>query len=223
MEEFLDYDIKGKDINTLINEYMAFIIKTVSHVTGRYVCIDNDEEFSIGLLAFKEAVDKYSDERGAFPSFARLVISSRIKNHLVKENKHNKVESLEKLNESGINIDDIHKTPLESSDYLSIEISELKNELSKFGFSFEDLVDESPKHEDTRKRAISISEDINEDINLKTIMYEKRRLPIKRVSLKCSVSEKIIKTSKKFIISVVVILDKNFRNLKLWVRGWEYV
>ena len=97
MEEFLDYDIKGKDINTLINKYMAFIIKTVSSVTGRYVCIDNDEEFSIGLLAFKEAVDKYSDDRGAFPSFARLVISSRIKNHLVKENKHNKVESLEKL------------------------------------------------------------------------------------------------------------------------------
>ena len=71
----------------------------------------------------------------------------------------------------------------------------------------------------TRKRAISISEDINEDIDLKNTMYEKRRLPIKRVSLKCSVSEKIIKTSKKFIISVVVILDKNFRNLKLWVRG----
>ena len=56
-------------------------------------------------------------------------------------------------------------------------------------------------------------------IDLKNTMYEKRRLPIKRVSLKCSVSEKIIKTSKKFIISVVVILDKNFRNLKLWVRG----
>ena len=219
MEEFLDDDIKGKDINILIKEYMAFIIKTVSSVTGRYVCIDNDEEFSIGLLAFKEAVDKYSDDRGAFHSFARLVISSRIKNHLVKENKHNKVESLEKLNESGINIDDIHKTPLESSDYLSIEISELQNELNKFGFSFEDLVEEAPKHDDTRKRAISISEDINNDIDLKNIMYEKRRLPIKRVSLKCSVSEKIIKTSKKFIISVVVILDKNFRNLKLWVRG----
>ena len=43
-------------------------------------------------------------------------------------------------------------------------------------------------------------EDINEDIDLKNTMYEKRRLPIKRVSLKCSVSEKIIKTSKKFII-----------------------
>ena len=63
MEEFLDDDIKGKDINILIKEYMAFIIKTVSHVTGRYVCIDNDEEFSIGLLAFKEAVDleEYKD------------------------------------------------------------------------------------------------------------------------------------------------------------------
>ena len=49
-------------------------------------------------------------------------------------------------------------------------------------------------------------------------MYEKRRLPIKQISVKFSVTEKVIKRSKKFIISVVIIIDKNFRNLRLWIK-----
>ncbi|MBM6819725.1 MAG: RNA polymerase subunit sigma [Clostridium sp.] len=211
-------DINGKDINILIDNYMPLIIKTVSSITGRYVSVKNDDEFSIALMAFKEAVDKYDENKGIFSSFAKLVISSRVKNHLVRENKHNKVESIEELSESGINIEDIYHTEIEGSDEISIEISKLKDEINKFGFSFEDLVEEAPKHDDTRKRAISISEKVNDEVILKNFMYEKRRLPIKQISLKFSVTEKILKRSKRFIISVVIILDKNFRNLKLWVR-----
>lgn len=197
---------------------MPLIIKTVSSITGRYVSVKNDDEFSIALMAFKEAVDKYDENKGIFSSFAKLVISSRVKNHLVRENKHNKVESIEELSESGINIEDIYHTEIEGSDEISIEISKLKDEINKFGFSFEDLVEDAPKHDDTRKRAISISEKVNDEVILKNFMYEKRRLPIKQISLKFSVTEKILKRSKRFIISVVIILDKNFRNLKLWVR-----
>lgn len=65
---------------------MPLIIKTVSSITGRYVSVKNDDEFSIALMAFKEAVDKYYENKGIFSSFAKLVISSRVKNHLVREN-----------------------------------------------------------------------------------------------------------------------------------------
>lgn len=221
MEGFLDDNIKsisGKDINSLINEYMPLIIKTVSSITGRYVSVKNDDEFSIALIAFKEAIEKFDEEKGSFSSFAKLVISSRIKNYLTKENKHNKVDSIEELSENGINIENVYHTSVESNDELAVEINKLKDEINKFGFSFEDLVEESPKHEDTRKRAIFISEQVNDEVLLKSFMYEKRRLPIKQISLKFSVTEKIIKRSKRFIISVVIILDKNFRNLKLWIR-----
>lgn len=226
MEGFLDDNIKsisGKDINSLINEYMPLIIKTVSSITGRYVSVKNDDEFSIALIAFKEAIDKFDEEKGSFSAFAKLVISSRIKNYLIKENKHNKVDSIEELSENGINVENVYHTPIESNDELAVEINKLKGEINKFGFSFEDLVEESPKHEDTRKRAIFISEQVNDEVLLKSFMYEKRRLPIKQISLKFSVTEKIIKRSKRFIISVVIILDKNFRNLKLWIRRWKYV
>ena len=68
-------DIKAKNINELIKDYMAFIVKTISSITGRYVSIENDDELSIALIAFKEAVDKYEESRRSFSCFAKLVIT----------------------------------------------------------------------------------------------------------------------------------------------------
>ena len=53
--------IKNTDINELIEEYIPFIIKTISKFTNRYVSIENDEEFSIGLVGFYEAVQDAMD------------------------------------------------------------------------------------------------------------------------------------------------------------------
>ena len=211
-------DIKNKNIDKLIQDYMAFIVKTVSSVTGRYVSIENDDELSIALIAFKEAIDKYEEDRGSFSSFAKLVISSRVKNYLIKENKNSNVESIEGLKEKGIDVSDIAEPVEEENEELSSEIGRLQNEIKEFGFTFEDLVDEAPKHEDTRKNAIELSEKISKEDDLTTHMYEKRRLPIKKISVKFSVTEKVIKRSKKFIIAVVIIIDKNFRNLRLWIK-----
>ncbi|MDU7069157.1 MAG: sigma factor, partial [Clostridium perfringens] len=75
----------NKDINELVEDNIRFILNTISNLTGRYVPIENDEEFSLGILAFIEAVEKYNSQKGNFHSFAKLVIESRIKNYLNKE------------------------------------------------------------------------------------------------------------------------------------------
>lgn len=204
-------------IDKTIEEYMPFIVKTISSFTGRYVSIENDEELSIGLMAFNEALEKYKEDRGSFISFAELVIKSRLKNFYQKENKHNKVISLDKLREDGTDIRDHNKR--EDQEELKREIGVLGSNLNSFGLSFEDLVNEAPKHEDTRKNAIEVSKKINKEKNLVELMFEKKRLPVKKVSIKLNVTEKIIKRSKKFIISVVIIFFKNLRNLKLWIEG----
>ena len=72
------------DRNDFIEQSMPFIIKTTSSFLGRYVCTDNDEEFSIALIAFNEAIEKYNEDRGNFWAFAKLVIESRLKNNLRK-------------------------------------------------------------------------------------------------------------------------------------------
>ncbi|MEO2602719.1 RNA polymerase subunit sigma, partial [Clostridium butyricum] len=45
-----------------------------------------------------------------------------------------------------------------------------------------------------------------------------RRLPIKKIVLRFGVTEKVVKRSKKFIIAVVIIINKNLSALKNWIR-----
>ncbi|MDR3594122.1 RNA polymerase sigma factor SigI [Clostridium sp.] len=204
-------------VNGLIENHMPFIIKSISDVTGRYVSCENDEELSVGLLGFHEAIERYDNEKGHFLSYAKLVIASRIKNYLKSENKHQH-SSLEELLDKGIDIKDEYFEPEEDNSILLEEINKLKNEISSFGFTLEDLVNEAPKQQATRKNAISLSEEISNDEEFTSFMYLKKRLPIKRIVLKFSVTEKVIKRSKKFIISVVIIIDKNLSALRNWIR-----
>ena len=210
--------LKVEDRSIFIENHLPFIIKTITKITNRYVSIENDDELSIGLLAFNEAIDRYSDERGPFLPFAQLVITSRIKNYLQQENKLSQNISLDKLKEDGIFIDNITENPIENINLLQDEIIKLKEILIEFGFGFEDLIDECPKHKKTREVAIDISEKVSNDPPLTSFMYEKKRLPIKQISLKYMITEKVLKRSKKFIITVIIIFDKNLRNIKLWIR-----
>lgn len=204
--------------NQFIEEHLPFIIKSISKVTKRYVSIENDEEFSIGVLAFHEAMKKHSEDKGPFLPFANLVISSRIKNYLLKENKHRLDSSLESLKEEGIEFSEEVINPIEDRNHLKEEIESLKLYMKEFNFDFEDLIDDAPKHKKTRENAINLSEKVSKEKPLLDFMYEKKRLPIKRISLQFNVTEKIIKGSKKFIITVIIIFDKNYRNLKLWIK-----
>lgn len=208
---------KNTSINELIENHMPFIIKSISEVTGRYVSCENDEELSVGLLGFHEAIERYDNEKGHFLSYAKLVIGSRIKNYLKSENKHQH-SSLDDLLDKGVDIKDEYFEPKEDNSLLLEQINKLKNEISSFGFTFEDLVNEAPKQQATRKNAIMLAEQISVEEEFTSFMYLKKRLPITRIVAKFSVTEKVIKRSKKFIISVVIIIDKNFNALKNWIR-----
>ena len=208
---------ENTSVNELIDKHIPFIIKSISDATGRYVSCENDEELSVGLLGFHEAIERYDNEKGHFLSFAKLVIGSRIKNYLKGENKHQH-SSLEELLDKGLEIKDEYLEQKEDNSILVEEINMLKAEISSFGFTLEDLANEAPKQQATRINAISLSEEISKDEEFTSFMYVKKRLPIKRIVLKFSVTEKVIKRSKKFIISVVIIIDKNLSGLKNWIR-----
>ena len=205
------------DINEIVEENIGFIINTISKVTGKYVSIENDDEFSIGLMAFVEALDKYNQEKGPFLSFAKIVIESRIKNYLVKEKKKVDVVSIDLYKEIGIDINNILYNPIEDKTELINEIQQFKEELNLFKLTMEDLIKEAPKHSDTRENAIKVSKKASKDLEVTDFMYEKKRLPIKKISLKYMVTEKVIKRSKKFIISLIIIFFKKYRNLMLWI------
>lgn len=51
--------------NEMLKQYQPFIAKSVSEVCKRYIDPARDDEFSIGLLAFNEAIQSYSCDKEA--------------------------------------------------------------------------------------------------------------------------------------------------------------
>ncbi|MDI6705159.1 MAG: sigma factor, partial [Bacillota bacterium] len=80
-----------------MKEYVSLVIKTIVKITNRYIEVENDDEFSIGIGALNEAIDRYSGDKGNFINYAALVIRSRIIDYERKIKKHSNVISINQM------------------------------------------------------------------------------------------------------------------------------
>ena len=214
--------------NELIDSYKPFIAKTVSSVCKRYI-YESDDEFSIGLIAFNEAIQKYNSEKGAsLISFSEVLIKRRVIDYIRSQTKY---ETLS-LDHSYTTYEDENEgTSIEAE--LSFENFKRKTEeglrkeeilqftevLKQFGLSFQDLLENSPKHEDARTNAILTAKILTENEELKTYLLEKKRLPIKQLESFVSVSRKTIERNRKYIMAISLILIGDYVYLKDYLKG----
>ncbi len=198
----------------MIQKYMPFIIKCVSDFTGSYVQIGDSDELSIGLMAFNEAIDRYDVQRGLFLSYAKWMITSRLKTH-VEKNKTNAqametrdldhIQSANTLNE------------FQKKNALEDEIATWKAELLKFRITFKDLLENNPKHRDSRERTYKIAKQVSEHESIVTVMFEKYRLPIQKIHVALKASVKVLERNRIFITSVIIIFVKELGAIKRWI------
>lgn len=136
--------------DALIRQYMGFIRAEAAKFLHRAPVEGQDEEFSIVLLAFYEAILGYEKHRGAFLAYASRGIRSRLIDHYRREKKHSKVVSLHEPIQDGeedtLKIDHLEdpKNPIETSHHKSAakeEIMEFELCLKGFGISFSDVAD----------------------------------------------------------------------------------
>ncbi|MFJ7829839.1 RNA polymerase sigma factor SigI [Peribacillus sp. NPDC046944] len=213
--------------NDTIESFKPFIAKTVSSVCRRYI-YETDDEFSIGLIAFNEAIDKYSPEKGSsLLAFAETLVKRRVIDYLRSQSRRKEMTVDlavdEENNQNQSYFDDKnsiqeYEKQLES-EKRSEEIHLYINELQDFGLSFDDLVEVSPKHADARKGAIMIAKMLMEDDELKEILFTKKRLPVKQLEGRVEVSRKTIERNRKYIIAVAIILNGDFLYLNEYIKG----
>ncbi|MFC7062707.1 RNA polymerase sigma factor SigI [Halobacillus seohaensis] len=214
--------------NEMLKQYQPFIAKSVSEVCKRYIDPARDDEFSIGLLAFNEAIHAYSCDKGSsFLSFAKLVIKRKVIDYIRNEQKRPKVVSLD---EDYVD-DEQMENPSEvkaakdrfvletESWYRKEEILEFQKQLQKYNLTFEELTETSPKHVDARESAIQVARIVYADTNLRGQVLEKGRLPMKDLIQKVDVSKKTLERNRKFIIAMVLILAGDYVYLKEYLKG----
>src|SRR5690554_4981239 len=74
--------------NQIITDYQPFIAKVTSQFCRRYIDPSRDDEYSVALDGFNEAMNKFSAESGrSFLSFSETVIRRRLIDYIRKEKK----------------------------------------------------------------------------------------------------------------------------------------
>lgn len=214
--------------NQLLKDYIPFVAKSASQATGRYIRRGQDDEFSIALAAFNEAIERYDLDRGtSFLGFADTVIKRRLIDYFrSKQAKQRDLPfsdfEVQDEEENVINYVEVqksieaHQVTVES-DARREEIMRFTMMLSDFEISMEELVDISPKHQDARENAIEVAKVIAAQKELCEHLITKKSLPLKALMKHVSVSRKTIERQRKYIIAVSLILIGDFEMLQDYI------
>ncbi|MEQ8237154.1 MAG: RNA polymerase sigma-I factor [Syntrophomonadaceae bacterium] len=197
-------------LEKLIDDYRPFIMKTVAQFCKRMLVWGHDDELSIGLMAFDSAVNTYDpDKKIPFQSYCRVVIVNRLKDYARTQVKYENLihlcdEDLNKYFEGQIAHEDYLNKAIEAE--RREEMEHLESLLSEYSIGFEDLVDASPKHKDSRKTLLEVAHKLAQNEELWKMLNSKKQLPLNELEKICGVKRKTLERGRKFIIASAVLL-----------------
>lgn len=215
----------------ILLESKPFIHSTAVKFCGRSLEWGRDDELSIGLMAFNEAIDRFQEERKIpFLAFVRLVIKSRLADYFRSEVRH-RHQPLE------YQVADYEPIQMETKqaweNYLreaevrerQEEVIEFQKELSRHGISVSELVETSPKHRDSREGLIAVAKMVAERPELMEHLIRTKRLPVKELALLSGLHRKTIEKARRYIIAMSLLLHQRERFIYLYsylkLTGWS--
>lgn len=205
----------------LIEAYKPFIASVVSKICGKYKRYGVDDELSIGLMAFNEAIDKF-DGRGSFLSFAKLVIKSRLYDYFRYLKRRGEAEPL--FREDGRESYKIVETSFDNSlkeqqqQELRDEIGYFTQQICKHGITLSTLAKSSPKHGKKRIAVTKVIDFMLSNDECMAFFKDTGNLPLKIIETNLNVSRKLIEPYRKYIIATLIIHQGNYSYLKEYLK-----
>lgn len=206
----------------LIRDYLPFIKSETSKIVDRMVVESFDDEVSIAMLGFHDAINSYSKIRGKFLTYASVVMKRRVIDFLRKENRHLKVISLDKtVSEEGDKtlIDDIVSpdddyNEIEIRDATRKEIEILISELEEFDLSLTDVSDNSPKERGTLKAIGSAIDYCKKNPDIINDLKRTKRLSLTKISDATGVSKKTLERHRRYLVTLLLIYSNGFEIIR---------
>lgn len=214
---------------TLLKEYSPFIMRVAAGASKRYLDPTCDDECSIALIAFNEAIDKYTPaKRCSFLSFANIVIRRRLIDYFRRQRHQKKEIPLSGFRSPEDNEEEEPKVIIMGSqtvyqkemeiDDRRAEIEEFKRVLIRFGITLNQLVESSPKHRDTRENLFYIAEEIiNHPPALAMIMKDGSLLYSWMIK-KFGLSRKTLRRHRIFLVALCLLKTGDFPYLSDYIK-----
>lgn len=210
----------------LIRSHKPFIARVSSKICNRYLIWDNDDELSIALLAFNEAIDNFDPQGGAsFYSFVQMVIRRRLVDFFRKEGRHQHL-SLSPMNSEDEELSRFDRDSsleqyqeAESQEVLAAVVENYVKVLSCYKVTLDDLVKISPKHRDSRQTLRKAAWALSNNPACMTYLQTHRLLPIKELEALSGVKRKTLEKGRKYLIALALIFaEPAFYPLKTFLQ-----
>ena len=209
--------------DALIRQYMGFIRAETAKFIKRAPIDGQDEELSIAMLAFYEAILGYEQNRGAFLSYASRGIRNRMIDHYRKEKKHAKVISLHApLQDEDDDISKLDrledpKNEIEASHRRAAareEIEEFERKLGEFGITFSEVADNCPRQERTLASCQRVLAAAKLHPEIFDILLESKKLPISSLAEKSGTDKKTLERHRKYLIAVLLAFTNGYEIIR---------
>ena len=205
----------------LIGSYMPFIKSVTAKFLKRPPMEGHDDELSIAMIAFHEAVRGYSRSRGAFLKYAAMIMKSRLIDYRRKEQRHGNVISLDApAGEDDAPLSDTiadetdHNEAYVVREATRAEIEELTRQMREFGVSLSDVADNCPKQQRTLEACRKALWHAKEHPELLDELLKTRRLPIARLSEGSGTKRKTLERHRKYMVALLLICTNGYEIIR---------
>ena len=201
----------------LIRTYMPFIRSETAKFLHGPVQQASDDQFSIAMLAFHEAIRSYSALRGNFLKYASLVIESRLKTHAVALKRHAHVSMDAPFEASEHTLHDViaEAQTIEPSRLATqAEIEELENQMHRFGLTLTDITENCPRQQRSLEKCKKVIAYAIRNPHLLDEMVETMKLPMNALVNGSGVDRKTIERHRKYVMAMLLIYTNGYEIIR---------
>ncbi|MBQ1519177.1 MAG: RNA polymerase subunit sigma [Ruminococcus sp.] len=202
-----------------IEDYMPFIKSETAKFLKRPPT-ESDDELSIAMFAFYEAICNYSRLKGPFLKFASMQIRNRLIDNYRREKRSFGQISLnsedEDSNELMDTIMDNHNDYEENElrDATKQEIEELSRQMSDFGVTMNDIADNSPRQRRTIEICQKAVRYARNNPELLDDLLRTKRVPIAKLAAGADVERKSLERHRKYLVAVLLICTNGYEIMR---------
>lgn len=218
------------ELDGFVAEYESFILKCASKASKRYIT-KSDDEWSVAMEAFCNAVFSYSYDKGSFLAFAELLIRRRLIDYFRLEKRRLAEFPVDPTAFTGETEDGGGDAPLSAEitaktmhtpeNALKDEIEAVSALLDGYGFSFYDLAACSPKSKKTRAACRQAVEFMISSSLLCAEMRRTKALPLKILEKNTNIPRKVLERHRKYIIAATEILIGEYPGLAFYMKSMK--
>lgn len=210
-------------IDQLVRQYLPFIKSETAKFLHRNPVEGVDDELSIAMFAFHEAVQSYKKSRGNFISFASVGIRNRLIDYYRVEKRQKGVISLDQSDsgeEDGPSLLEKTASAQNEIDDLEIrlatreEIREFSTQLNGFGITLGEVAASCPKQTRTLAACHRALQYAREHPELIQIFLSGKKLPIAQLTSGAGVERKTLERHRNYMVAILLAYTNGFEIIR---------